>query len=533
MSPSLAAPASASSGEEQPPPVPSYYYTGNGINIPTGATVVLFTHPNLFLSPAARWVFHLTGPEPLQSKVQVACGGAGCVWNHLNWSVLAGQERGGCDLNQTVCDVEPAAGYFWSAVMVRQNNNPPLIYLLWDSGKPGGTISGYVRDLDGQGVPGVSVVAKGRSSGGVSQVQPGSGFYTMDVKAGDYVVAPSGAPSGAGDAKYKPASVQVSVPAGGSASADFTLDGGMELRINLERGSVPADGMQVVRGSITTTEYGKPLPYVSVLLEPQPASGYKAAVTTGARVAVCDSGGGRIWPTGTLLSLSGGPVNILTDQNGNYNFTLTVGTVPGPFVLEGWARSTWTGELITGHAAWDEKTLTVMAPGTVKADAFVSTLAAVRGSAEASHALGSMTDNYSSIALALEDLGRSPHLLGGLAFSIVDTAAGGPAIFVYDDTLPPTMEANGKVVGGDRTLALAPGEWSGTHLGIKIATLAEVIQTGKLQYVPTYPQWAQGTAVNGWSLAKNTATLYGSGLAYNGWAYPNNPEGGETPGACY
>jgi hypothetical protein len=30
--------------------------------------------------------FELTGPAPLQTTAPVACGDAGCLYNHLNWS---------------------------------------------------------------------------------------------------------------------------------------------------------------------------------------------------------------------------------------------------------------------------------------------------------------------------------------------------------------------------------------------------------------------------------------------------------------
>ena len=96
--------------------------------------------------------------------------------------------------------------------------------------------------------------------------------------------------------------------------------------------------MTVVRGTLTLTEYGRPVPDAHLLLEPQPSMGYNAAVTTGARVAICNSGV-RIWPVGTLSMPSGRSIEVATDQNGTYDFTLAVGTVPGPWELRAVART--------------------------------------------------------------------------------------------------------------------------------------------------------------------------------------------------
>lgn len=138
---------------------------------------MLLTHPD------KHGVFRLTGPAPLQFKQQVACGDLGCVYNHLDWSLSSGAAISGCGTNESTCDVRVGTGYGWSGVMVRQSNNPPLIYLLWNSGKPGGTISGYVTDLDHVGVPGASVTASG-PGGGTSPVQGGSGFYSIKLTLG-------------------------------------------------------------------------------------------------------------------------------------------------------------------------------------------------------------------------------------------------------------------------------------------------------------------------------------------------------------
>ncbi len=504
----------------KPPPVPSYWYTGSeDMGIPGGGTVELFTHPG------KHGVFRLTGPEPLQTSKSVACGEEACVYNHLDWSVVGGEVVSGCQANTTSCDVkvEPR-GTSWAGVIDRQNNDAPLIFLLWNSDQPGGTISGYVQDEDHQGVPGASVTATG-PSGGTSAVQAGTGFYAIDVKAGNYKVVPSGVPKGAGDAKYKPSSASVSVPDGENARADFTLDTGMKVKLKLTQSSVPADGMTVVSGTLTVTEYGKPVPDAHVLLEPQPSMSYNAAVTTGARVAICNSQV-RMWPIGSLSMPSGRSIDVATDQNGTYDFTLTVGTVPGSWELRAVATNAWTGE---PSSATDYQMLDVKAPGTVDYQGFFAALSALKGasaSSDAGKALATMVDNAPSIAQVLAELGGSGSELGGLAFSLVEATSGGPAVLVYDDSLPPTVESNGDVVGGEHTWVLSPGQWKGTaKLG---GVLSTVMQSGRLGQAPTYTQWAQGTPVAGWSLTKDHASLSTTNFQYNGWAYPTF-----TAGACY
>ena len=505
----------------KPPPVPTYWYTGSeDMNIPGGGTVELFTHPD------KNGVFRLTGPAALQTSKSVACGEEACVYNHLDWSVMGGVVVSGCGANTTSCDVKVGPrGSTWAGVINRQNNEAPLIFLLWNSDQPGGTISGYVQDEDHQGVPGASVTATG-PSGGTSVVQAGTGFYAIDVKAGDYKVVPSGVPKGAGDAQYKPGNASVSLPDGGNARADFTLDTGMKVKLRLTRSSVPADGTTVVGGTLTVTEYGKAVPDAHVLLEPQPSMGYQAAVTTGARVAICNSGA-RVWPIGSLSMPSGRSIDVATDQNGNYDFTLAVGTVPGSWELRAVATNAWTGEL--SSAATDYQTLDVKAPGTVGYEGFFAALSALKGasaSSEAGKALATMVDNAASIAEVLAELSGSGGELGGLAFSLVNATSGGPAVFVYDDSLPPTMESNGDVVGGEHTWVLSPGQWKGTaKLG---GVLSTVMQSGRLGQAPTYTQWAQGTPVTGWSLTKDHASLSTTNFQYNGWAYPTF-----AVGACY
>jgi hypothetical protein len=209
-----------------PPPIPQCYYTGSGYGscegyvVPGGGTVVPMTYPD------KNGVFKLSGPAPLQFREHVACGDLGCIFNHLDWNYAAGIAVSGCATNTSTCSVKlTTQQYAWRPVYVRQNNDPPIIYLLWLSGKTGGSIRGYVREknMKGalQGVVGVTVTATGPKGSG-SATTGDQGFYTMNVRPGDYKVVSSLAPSGKASL-FSPESRSASVSAGGIARADFSM----------------------------------------------------------------------------------------------------------------------------------------------------------------------------------------------------------------------------------------------------------------------------------------------------------------------
>jgi hypothetical protein len=112
----------------KPPPVPHCYYTGSGygycegIVLPMTGTVVLFTHPD------RSGVFRLGGPTPLQTKdVSTTISTGPCA------------PRSSPDAKRTRPRVMSVSSPFraWTAVFVRQNSDPVLLYLLWNSGQPG------------------------------------------------------------------------------------------------------------------------------------------------------------------------------------------------------------------------------------------------------------------------------------------------------------------------------------------------------------------------------------------------------------
>ncbi len=125
-------------GTTKPPPIPTCYYTGSGYGdcegyiIPGGGTVVPLTVANKTDK------FKLKGPTPLQWTKSVACGDMGCVYNHLDWFVAGGVKVvSGCKTNVSKCWVIVHPGTTaWVPVYVRQNNDSPTIYLIFNSGIP-------------------------------------------------------------------------------------------------------------------------------------------------------------------------------------------------------------------------------------------------------------------------------------------------------------------------------------------------------------------------------------------------------------
>jgi len=125
----LAAESFAETDTTKPPPVPACY-SGTGechgifLKAEIGATQDL---------NAKEGVFALTGPGPKQTTTPVSCGDAGCLYNHLNWSIgEGGSSQTGCQPNETSCTVKTTpGGTEWVPVLVNQNDFPVALFLLW------------------------------------------------------------------------------------------------------------------------------------------------------------------------------------------------------------------------------------------------------------------------------------------------------------------------------------------------------------------------------------------------------------------
>jgi len=296
-----------------------------------------------------------------------------------------------------------------------------------------------VRGRDGEAVEGATVRAAGPASASGS-VDATSGFYLVNVKAGKYEVTPSGGPKGIASPRFDPTATRRSVAAGGDARADFRLNGGLKVGLAFSQKSAAADGSTVVKAEITTKRFGKAAGGVTLSLRPKPEDSGAVAVTTGARATICATGPRRVWPTGTIATALGTPVDVVTDAKGVYDFTMTVGTTPGQFTLNAWAKNA-AGELITkdlGNTSPDE-TLTLTPTGNLTPSKFLSELAVLKSDAAVSHTLASMNDDAASMAAAFSQLSGAGGKLGGLAYSLVSGKAGGTALLANSAADPPTV----------------------------------------------------------------------------------------------
>ncbi|HEX4520045.1 MAG TPA: hypothetical protein VH063_10745 [Gaiellaceae bacterium] len=204
---------------DRPPPIPDCFKTGSGYGscqgmvIPGGGTIVKLEVAD------KKDLFQLTGPAPLQTTKSVACGDAGCVYNHLDWTVGPGATAvHGCKANQSTCEVNvPPGSTQWTVVYVRQNNDSPTLYAIWNSGKSGYVLGGEVlqvpcgleaKQCKGKPAPaaGILIRASGTSQG--AAYTDAKGVYSMKLPEGHYTVTPD-----AGTRQFRPDKLSVGLSA--------------------------------------------------------------------------------------------------------------------------------------------------------------------------------------------------------------------------------------------------------------------------------------------------------------------------------
>jgi hypothetical protein len=466
------------------------------------------------------------------------CGGApkDISWE---WDIPAGDGGRGCTKDATTCSFKaggPTTGY--GVVCIIGGN----VQGGWEScdyvgvaGKGVGVIDGYVKDKDGGPVAGTDVKAYGTES--ASTTSGADGYYAMEVKAGNYRIVPSGGPRGKSAPDYVPKFNATTIADGTEGRADFTLQAGIELKLRFAKSTVAADGLQVVDGTITTTEGGKPLPNIGVQLEVMPGETADEAVTTGPRAAVCNNGS-RVWPTGMLQSPDGFPVSVTTDATGHYDLAITVGTTPGVWRLEATAKNA-DGSLSTDvTAASDTQSITfdkVAGPTTTPAD-FVTEFD--NAAKPKTTGLYQISGNSNTIVNTLAQTTATQSIatkLGGLAYALVN-APDGQSVLVFLASKPPVIDAKGALppsADNADDLVMDPAEWTGAGLPASFtnrASFQAVLDGGMLQFVPTLAEFDSAKPVTGWkTVRQNQVTIFSTSFEYLGWGYP----GIAAAGACY
>ncbi len=389
-------------------------------------------------------------------------------------------------------------------------------------GKNSAVIEGTIRNKNRDAVAGVEVRIYG-SAGNYIATSGSDGGYAMEVKAGNYRLFPSAASLGKTPPKFEPAQTDRNVEAGHKATADFTIDVSLVVKLTLSDKSVNADGFQIVKGTIEVTEFGRPKPGVVVALWPKANEHPNKAVTSGALANVCGPSG-RIWPGGTLADPQGESVDVTMDSSGKYQFTLDVGTAPGAFTVTAWARDS-DGSLITHDTldATDEQTLTVepLRPAH-SLESFIDNYKELATSPFAAKITADPTNIATTLGLAA---GAAPPMRG-YAFAVANGTSKGAAVIIYSATNPPNIAKSGNVVGDAHDLVLQPGEWSPVT-GAAVTDLGSALQKGQLQDLPTFSAWARGATVSNWSGSPQAMQLASQSFQYYGWPYPSS-----TPGAC-
>jgi hypothetical protein len=454
------------------------------------------------------------------------CGPTG-PGNHWTWTVSG---ISGCKANDTSCTFRAAEtdGTYVNVCISGAN-----VQGGWTScdyyGTPAkgkGVVDGYVKDKSGDPVVGVDVTAYGPHGGG-STTGP-DGWYAIQLASGAYHVQPSGGPQGKAPPTYVPKYNDTTVGDGTTGTADFTLQSEIELSLKFTKSSVPADGLSVVNGTITTTQYGKPLPNVNVQLEAMPSETRDASVTTAPKASLC-SNGGRIWPTGTMSSPDGIDVTINTGATGTYPFSVTVGTTPGTWSLDAWAYNS-NGRLSSDTpAASQTESIRFTPTGSTPLIDFVNELNITE---KASTSLQTAGASASSLVNALAQAAGAGGKLAGLAYSLVN-APDGQSMLVFPAKDPPIVDRSGVVTVAQGTngddLVFDPARWS--PLGGNALGLADALTTGSIYGLPTVKEFAAGTSVTGWNgTAGSAITPFSTGsFEYLGYGYPGIAE----PGACY
>ncbi len=359
----------------------------------------------------------------------------------------------------------------------------------------------------------------------------------MQLAKGSYQVAPSGGPQGKASPSYSPKVARANVVAKATSHLDFTLETSIELKLHFTKTSVVANGYEVVSGTISTTQFGKPLPNVNVQLEVKPNLSATQAVTTGARASVCYNGS-RVWTTNSLNDPDGYPVKVTTDATGKYNLSVTVGTTPGSWTLDAWAFNS-SGNLSTDvSAASDTQSINFTTNGSTTLVGFVTELDTAARSTKFSAPLASAASSANSMWTLLSQVTRGNANgidFGGLAYSLVN-AKDGQSVLIFPEGKPPLINKAGVIMAGrpgnSGDLVYDPAEWTGVGLSTSVtnaASLTSVVSHGLLTRLPTLAQFDAGSAVAGWKTVKgDEITLFSGNFEFDGWGYPVS-----TPGACF
>ena len=200
-----------------------------------------------------------------------------------------------------------------------------------------------------------------------------------------------------------------------------------------------------------------------------------------------------MWPTGTLQGPDGSYVTVTTDATGHYSLAIAVGTTPGVWRLNAWAKNT-NGTLSTDTAqAYDTQSITLNGlpgPKTTPADFAMEFDKAATTKAAGLEQISSMPSVMVGTLAQANATESKETQLGALAFALVN-ARDGQSVLVFPADRPPVISPTGdisnlKVNAGD--VVIDPAEWTGAGLpasvGYSISKLP-LIKGASSRYPPS------------------------------------------------
>lgn len=365
-----------------------------------------------------------------------------------------------------------------------------------------------------QGVPNVPVKIHGSRSKTVRT--NANGYYVATVgESGRYRVTPELPRRFGGRRALTPSSRVVAVSRRKAARADFKVDDDLEVTLSFDRDKVPATGLELVTGTIRAERFGAPVPGLVVSLIPFRRVAMNPE-TAPVPAHICEISWTNFlkWPSGTRgVSTNAFPFDLVTTADGTVRFAVQLGTVPGTFELQAWAKDD-AGRVRLEHVTKVSDTATIaneatgaLGPGGLTAE--LATVAAAQ----------SLALPTNPVALS-EELARA--LGKGLAFAPVRGSQQGGVLVHPAGERPSYSGADGRV--GSASGLVLPAE----HLNVATATafggFAGAAKAGQLPPLPGFAAFAAGAPTAGWNMAPQDGVVRLEddlrGWRYLGFPYP-------------
>lgn len=367
------------------------------------------------------------------------------------------------------------------------------------------------RTASRQGIANVTVKLHGPQSKTVKTNANGY-FVTTVRKSGRYRVTPQLPDRYGGRGAIRPTSKVVVVSDRRAARADFAVEDDLKVTLRFDRDRVPATGLELVTGTIRAERFGEPVPNLVVSVIPFRRSVAMNPEEAPVPAHICDVGSLR-WPSGTRGQTGNVfPFDQTTDERGERRIAVQLGTVPGTFVLQVWAKDD-AGRLRYEHISDVSDTATIVnEPTGALAPAGLPGELANVATAQA------LTLPSSPTALAEE---LSAKLQRGLAYTPMRGSAMS-GLLVYPAGERPAVGANG-TIGANSGIVLSPDTLN-SATSLAFGGFAGAAKAGQLPPPPSFAQWIAGGGAQGWALRPQdgTATIEDDlrGWRYLGFPYP-------------